>query len=600
MPEASLILGEHADEAAWRALVDKALKGAPWDRLTARTADGIAIKPLYRETDVATAGDESGFPGGAPYIRGARSGPWRIRQSYAHPDLDRTNADILADLKGGVAAIELAIGAGGMRVHTADDLDRVLADVILEAAPISLDAGADGVAAAALLEAKLKGVAAEGVAFNLDPFGVWLRRGELAADDLAHAVRFAARIRVELPNATALRIDARPVHEAGGSEAQEIAAALHCGIRHLRALTDAGMSVADSAASLRFAIAIGPDVLIECAKLRALRLCWARILEASGAPPQTRAARIHAFTSRRMMTRYDAWTNILRVTTAALAAGIGGADDITTYPFSDALGYPTPFARRVARNTQHVLLEECRLGHVADPAGGSWFVEQMTRDLAAQAWTLMQQLEREADAHAALLGAVAATRDARQRAFATRRDTITGVTDYPLLDAPMPEFEPRRGHGEYGAFAPIRWAAPFEALRDRAEALQPRPAVFFANLATLTEFGPRAQFARNLFAAGGVGAMGAEDAYASMEALTEAFRASGARVAVIAGTDACYADHAANAARALKAAEADWVLLAGKPGAHETEWRAAGVDQFIFVGDDAVAALTTLHKALSL
>src|SRR5690606_34080236 len=201
-----------------------------------------------------------------------------------------------------------------------------------------------------------------------------------------------------------------------------------------------------------------------------------------------RAARIHAFSSRRMMTRYDSWTNILRVTTAAFAAAIGGADDITTYPFTEALGLPTPFARRVARNTQHVLLEECRLDHVADPAGGAWFVEKLTRELAAKAWEIMQLIEAKGGVLGSvdlLADLVAGARGARQQLIATRRETITGVTDFPLLDAATPEVaSPARGGAE-GAFAPIRWAAPFEALRDKAEALKPRPAVFFATLGPL-------------------------------------------------------------------------------------------------------------------
>jgi methylmalonyl-CoA mutase len=261
---------------------------------------------------------------------------------------------------------------------------------------------------------------------------------------IALALEFVARHREQLPAATFLRVDARAAHEAGATEAQEIAAALSSGVAYVRALDEAGVSPADANAAISFAIAVGPDVLIETAKLRALRLCWARILEASGAAPDHRAARIHAFTSRRMMTRYDAWTNILRVTTAAYAAAIGGADDITTYPFTDALGLPTPFARRVARNTQHVLLEECRLGHVADPAGGAWFVEKLTRELAAKAWEIMQEIERRGGIVAAfqdgyLQAIVAEARARRQQLIATRRETITGVTDYPLLGAAMPD-----------------------------------------------------------------------------------------------------------------------------------------------------------------
>lgn len=606
-----LHLGEPADEAAWRALVEQGLKGAKWDRLVGKTSDGIALEPLYRETDVATARDASGFPGAAPFVRGARQGAWLIRQAYAHPDPEKTNAAILADLAGGVAAIELVIdprGERGVAISNGAALDLALADVILEAAPVSLDAGAFALQTAELLETKLRGVAAVGTAFNLDPIGVLMRDGAIGADDVARAATFAARVRKELPAATAVRVDARPVHEAGGTEAQEIAAALCSGIAYLRALTDAGLAVGDAAASVAFAIGVGPDVLIETAKLRALRLCWARVLEASGAAPAERAARIHAFTGARMLTRHDAQTNILRITTAAFAAAIGGADVITTSNFTDALGGPSPFARRVARNTQHVLLEECRLGHVADPAGGSWFVEKLTRELADKAWALMQQIEAQGGIVAALQsgwlqGAIGEARTARQRAIATRRESITGVTDFPLLGAKAPEVDAsdRRlpaGKTHANALPSIRWAEPFEALRDRAEPASPR--VFFATMATLAEFGPRSQFSRNLLAVGGIAALGPEEAYGTMEALIDAFRASGAKVALIASTDACYADHAENCAQRLKAAGADWVVLAGKPGENEAKWRAAGIDQFVFVGQDVVKDLETLHAALGI
>jgi len=615
MSETTLQLGEAADEADWRALVEQGLKGASWERLVGKTADGIPLEPLYREPDIHTATDISGMPGAAPFVRGSGKSGWLIRQSFAHPDVERTNREILADLEGGVGAIELVIdpeGRDGVAIKSAADLNHTLAGVILEAAPLSLDAGASAEQAAALLREKLKGVAVPGTAFNLDPLGMQLRSGADQSEAALAAYLFAAQTTRDLPNARFLRVDARIVHEAGASEAQEIAYALHCGIAYLRGLETRALSIEDSARAISFAISVGPDVLIETAKLRALRLCWARVLEASGAAPEHRAAHIHAFTSRRMMTRYDAWTNILRVSTASFAAAVGGADEITTYPLTDALGHPTAFARRVARNTQHVLAEECRLGHVADPAGGSWFVEKLTRELADRAWSLMQQMETASAPLDLLREKVSEARERRRAAIATRRETITGVTDFPLLGAALPEFEafgarvfrpassepaePNAGLKTRAPFAPIRWAEPFETLRAKAEATS--PAVFFANMATLAEFSPRAQWARNLFAAGGVAAIGPEDAHATMEALIDAFRASKTRVAVIASTDACYAEHAENCAQRLKAAGADWVLLAGKPGDRETALRAAGVDQFIHAGQNVLKELETLHTAL--
>jgi methylmalonyl-CoA mutase len=601
MSESTLQLGEAADEADWRALVEQGLKGASWDRLVGKTADGIPLAPLYREADIHTASDISGMPGAAPFVRGTGKNGWLIRQSFAHPNIERTNREILADLRGGVGAIELVIDAGGkdgVAIKSAADLDLALADVILEAAPVSLDAGADGERAAMLLRDKLKGVAAAGTAFNLDPIGAHLRTGAEQGEFAQAAYLFTARTTRDLPNARYLRVDARIPHEAGGTEAQEIAFALHCGIAYLRGLETRALGIEDSARAIGFAVSVGPDALVEAAKLRALRLCWARVLETSGAAPDQRAAHIHAFTSRRMMTRYDAWTNILRVSTASFAAAVGGADEITTYPLTEALGHPTAFARRVARNTQHVLAEECRLGHVADPGGGAWFVEKLTRELAEHAWALMQEMETHKAPLDLLRDKVGEARERRRDLVATRRVAITGVTDFPLLEAKLPEFEPADRPLASGDFAPIRWAEPFETRRAKAEANSPR--IFFANMASLAEFGPRAQWARNLFAAGGVGAIGAEDAYETMEALIDAFRASKTRVAVIASTDACYAEHAENAAQRLKAAGADWVLVAGKPGEREAALRAAGVDQFVFAGQNAISELETLYAALGI
>jgi len=602
MSERTLALGENADEADWRALVEQGLKGASWDRLVGKTADGIPLEPLYRESNIQTASDISGVPGAAPFVRGAGKGGWLVRQSFAHPDVERTNREILADLGGGVGAIELVIdpeGKEGGAVRNAADLDRALAGVILEAAPVSLDAGVSAERSAVLLRDKLKGVAIAGTSFGLDPLGTQLRTGADQSEAALAAYLFAARTARDLPNARYLRVDPRIAHEAGGSEAQEIAYALHCGIAYLRGLETRALNIQDSAKAISFAVSVGPDALIEAAKLRALRLCWARVLEASGAAPEHRAAHIHAFTSRRMMTRYDAWTNILRVSTAAFAAAIGGADEVTTYPLTDALGLPSAFARRVARNTQHVLAEECRLGHVADPAGGSWFVEKLTRELAERAWSLMQQMEAHAAPLDLLKTWVSETRERRRTAIATRRETITGVTDFPLLDAKLPEFEPMDRRLPAGPFPPIRLAEPFETIRAKAEA-SGTPRVFFANLASPADFSPRAQWSRNFFAAGGVASIGAEDAHETMETLIEAFRASRARVALIASTDACYADHAENAAQQLKAAGADWVLLAGKPGEREAALRAAGVDQFVYAGQDALKELDTLHTALGI
>lgn len=591
------------DEARWRALAEGALKGQPWSRLVGRTADGVTVAPLYREPDLATATDVSGLPGQAPFVRGAEAtrdsaAPWFIRQSFAHPDPKQTNAEILADLDGGASAVELASCLGSI-----DALSAALDGVLVDLAPVALDDGR--VAAAELLIDYLRdaGPAAAAPAFGIDPVGVYMRTGAWDDGAFAVAAELESRSRDTFTDPTWVRADARPVHEAGGSEAQEIASALASGIAALRGLTKRGLSGEQAARAITFTVAVGPDVLVETAKLRALRLTWARVLEGAGIRAESRAAHIHAVTSRRMMTRHDAWTNMLRTTAAGFAAAAGGADSIGVLAFTDAIGLPTAFGRRIARNTQLILMEESRLGRVIDPAGGAWYVETLTRDLAEVAWKEMQGIEAQGGIVTALKGGVIQhevelTRQKREKAFATRRDSITGVTDFPLLGAEIPAvLGPVATPASGALLPPMRWAAPFETLRDKGEAARTR--VFFANLGPLAEFSPRANFARNLFAAGGVGAIGADDAHADIAAMAKAFAASGAKVAVLCGADTRYASDAAPAADALKTAGAIWIVLAGKP-ADEAPLRAAGIDQFVFAGQDALAALGTLHAALGL
>lgn len=602
------------DEARWRALAEAALKGAPWDRLVARTADGVSLHPLYREADIATAGDPSGVPGQAPFVRGTAATrdaylPWHIRQIVETPDPKAAHAELMTDLERGVSSIELVVdpaGGAGVKIASLDDLKTALDGVLVDLAPIALDAGAAGLQTAQLLAALLKEAGEEAAppAFNIDPVGVLMREGVYDEAALKDAATFAAAERHHLPNATWLRADARPVHEAGGSEAQEIAAALSSGIASLRALTQAGFPIDEAGKAILFTLSVGPDILVETSKLRALRLAWARVMEASGAKPEARAAQIHAVTSRRMMTRHDAWTNMLRTTAAAFGAAVGGAEAITVVPLTDALGLPTPFSRRVARNTQLMLMEESHLGHVIDPAGGAWFVEKLTRDLAEAAWKEMQGIEAQGGIVAALENGVVQhevelVRQKRQKAFATRRESVTGVTDFPLLGAESPQVAgPRPARAVNAkALAPIRWAEPFETLRDKGEAAKAK--VFFATLGPLAEFSARSNFAKNLFAAGGVSAIGNEDVHADGPALVETFRRSGEKIAVLCGSDARYASDALDVIEGLKAAGADWIVYAGKP-ADEALLRTAGVDQFVFAGQDALEALRTLHASLGI
>lgn len=610
-PDHLVLAGEFpaATREQWRGLVETVLRrsGALPDGLTgpvesllaSQTYDGITRQPLYTAEDGAPNG---GFPGLAPFVRDGRpdggvlSG-WDIRARHADPDPAVTRRAVLADLENGVTSLWLVLGAAGLPVSA---LAEVLDEVYVDLAPVTLDPGAEFLAAAdALLEVHdAKGVPASEVKGNLgaDPLGLLAATG--AEPDLDAAARLAARISPAYPRLRSVMVDALPYHEAGGSDAEELGCAIAAGVGYLRALTAAGLDVDAAAAQLEFRLAAPGDQFLAIAKFRAARRLWARITEVCGAadapaPPQ------HAVTSPAMMTRRDPWVNLLRATVACFGAGVGGAEAITVLPFDAALGLPSEFSRRIARNTQAILLEESKVAGVIDPAGGSWYVERLTDDLARAAWAWFTELERAGGLRAALDSGLvaerlAATWRARSANLATRADPITGVSEFPNL-AEKPIERPPAAAAPAGGLPRVRYASAFEALCDLSDAelaeKGSRPKVFLATLGPLATHTARASFAANLFQAGGIETPTGTAATTPAE-VVEGFRASGATVACICGADNAYTELAGPVASALNQAGARRVLLAGPPN-DEYE-----VDGFVFAGCDALEVLRATLETL--
>src|SRR5262245_11087391 len=440
MAELSLAKGfEPAGEAAWRALVEDALRGTPFAALTAKTYDGIAIEPLY-----GRAGEARPIAGRAPGL------PWSAMQRIDHPDAKAANAQIRDDLTNGANGVALvfegavgdhgyALGANGTAISAA--LDEIYLDAGIA---IDLDLGLQSKDAAGLLATLVKARAiapnATTIRFGFDPLGAialsgasplpWKDIGALLAGLVADLAGqgFAG------PFAAA---DGRAVHAAGGSEAQELAFALASAIAYLRALEQGGIALEDAASLIYFRLAADQDQFLTIAKFRAIRKLWARIAEACGLKP--RPAFVSAETAWRMMTKRDPHGNIVRGTIAALGAAAGGADAVAVLPVSAALGLPDAFARRIARNTQTILIEEANIHRVADPAAGSGAIEALTDALAEAAWGLFQETECEGGLARALeTGAiqqgVAKVRAARQTNIARRTDSLVGTSDFPDLD----------------------------------------------------------------------------------------------------------------------------------------------------------------------
>jgi methylmalonyl-CoA mutase len=571
------------DMSAWQALAQKALKGASLDRLTETTYDGIAIRPLYTAVDVSDPN------AGTPATARDAFLPWDMRQTVLDPDPIIANQIALDDLERGVSSIEFCVngdGAGGVKASCAADFATLTKGILTSLATIALDSHGDPLGCAHALGAAI-GAADRPlakIAFNLDPMGQVMRGG--ADLSLAQAAQFAKETLARFPAATALRADGRPVHEGGGSECQELAVLVASGIAHLKVGQAAGLTPAQVNQTLLFTVSVGPDVVLEIAKLKAARRLWGRVLGACGV---TAPMKLQAVTSARMYSVADPWTNILRATCSAFAAGAGGADIVTVLPFTSAYALADEQARRIARNTQLILQEESHLGTVADPAAGAWAMEAIAEDFARVAWGLMQEIERAGGLEAALgtglvQGWVATTRAARERDIARRKTALVGVSVFPNLGEAMAPALSLADEG--GPLPPMRLSAPFEALRAK-----PNGAIFLATLGPIAKFNARSGFAKNAFEAGGVKALGGDDEHAGDQAIVAAFTKSGARIACLCGDDETYQLRAAPLAQALKHAGAGAVWLAGK-GSYQS------VDRTIFAGADILAELSFAHQIL--
>lgn len=585
-----------ATREAWKAAAEKALRGRDFDKtLLGKTADGIRIEPLYPKAEAATG------------LAGRGAAPWHIVARLDHPDAKRANELALADLTGGADALTI-VSAGsassrgfGLVATTPEVLDRALRDVMLDLIALRLEPGPDAEATIDALLAVLRGrkhdLESLSLDLGLDPIGAGACSGLVTGWETGLAERlttlkdrgFAGRL---------VRADGRPYHEAGATEAQELAAVLATGVAYLRALEAGGHDVAAARDALSFLLVADADEFLTVAKMRAFRQLWARIEEACGLVPTP--ARLAAETAWRMTTRRDPWVNLLRGTLACFSAGIGGADSVSVLPFTAALGLPDAFARRLARNTQLVLLEEASLARVADPVAGSGAFEALTGELIGKAWALFQEIEHEGGIAASLgSGAfgrrIAEVRQRRENAVALRRDPLTGTSEFPdlrempvaVLMETVPEASPVAS-----VFEPLssrRVSEAFESLRDRSDArlaeTGQRPRVFMANLGTPAAFTPRSTFARNAFEAVGIEAV-TNEGFGSHAAMVEAFRSSCAETACLCSSDDIYASEAAPAATALRDAGAKHIFLAGRPGEREPDLRAAGVTGFVAAGSN--------------
>ncbi len=641
-------------QSDWEASALRALKGAALDALNTPIAGGLEIKPLYQ-----------GAPDSAPLQLRERSHPWKIIQRCDHPVISEANAQVLEDLEGGADGLELVLPASprshgaGLNVRRIDDLLRLLDGVKPELITFQLESGFEGTSSLALLveTCKRMGVNPDQLTIRgaTDALSVFVKHGRLrnSFEQLERRghdlIGYARKHGIQ---GNLLRADGRCYHEAGATSVQELGLTLASLICHMRILERGGVPARDVPRYVSAYLSASADQFTTIIKARAMRQLWARLLNAAELPEQS--LHLHMETSWRMMTRRDPWVNMLRTTVAAFAAGIGGADSVTVLPFTSAIGLPNAFARRIARNTQLILIEESNLAQVSDPAAGSGLVEERTEELAKAAWAYFQSIEKSGGILNALCsGSVAsdvnAARQEEDKLIATGLHPLTGTSAFPqvgeaevdVVDVSveeigevgavidLPEANPNgqlldaiasalargielldvhasRGESE-GVTCPAlpgaRLAAPFEVLRDKAEEYEKAqgtaPKIFLATLGPVSQHTARATFASNFYAAGGFVSDGLKQ-FENMDELLSSFRLSGAKIACLCSSDKVYGEHALEALKELKAAGASRVTLAGRPKDLLKDLTANGLDETVYQGCDMLTELRLCFEVVGI
>jgi methylmalonyl-CoA mutase len=579
-----------ANREAWLEAVDAALRGKSLDSLISTDLGGFTRQPLYTQDAMAQA-NAAGLPGFAPYTRGARAVndkflPWQIAQRLTPGRKGSDQKALMTDLNGGVSAIMLDFS---QQLPTLAQLDALLNDVMLDIAPLSANLAAHGMQAAELIVSlrEKRGLASEITGFlNLDPLSAHVRYGTARDIDMSRLVSIGQ----SHDGLRLMTASGATWHDLGASVVQELAWVAASITEYLRQFDAAGLTPEAALPKITINLATDGDFFASLAKIRAARLMFANIAANLGCET---APQIHVETSLRAMSDVDPWVNILRATVSGMAAGIAGVDMMTIAACTATSASDNELTRRIARNTQIILQEESHIGQVADAAGGSWYVESLTQDLAEQAWAVFQRLEADGGLAQALAKgeinqAIVAQRAAYDRAIDNRSLPLVGVSEFPNLDeAPLAAAV----DASDGSLDGFRLAARYEALRRAAQASKPK--AFMACIGSMASFTPRLNFAANLYAVGGVHAVAGAGG-TDVEAIASEFSQSTAKIAVICGSDDDYETLAQPLAAALRKAGVLHLALAGKPRAIDE------VEDYCFAGGPAYELLRNIHTKLGL
>lgn len=667
----------------WREVTEKSLKGASFEKkLLTHTYEGITLQPMYQRKDIEDLPFIQSLPGEAPFLRSTtkiqQEKPWEISQELDISTPEMFNEVALHDLERGQTTLNIVIdqitkegknpaqfasevGRDGLIIHSLKDIEIALQNIDLEKTPVHIEAGANSLP---LLSQILAYVHNQNTnisgCIGMDPIGELIANGSLPLklskcyEIMADVTKWANE---HMPNLQTMIVSGNVYHNGGSNAVQELAFALATAVEYLAQLTSRGIAIDDTASSIRFVFSIGSNYFMEIAKLRAARVLWAKIVAAFGGNEQAQKIYIHARTAKWTKTKYDPYVNMLRATSEAFAAAVGGANSIHVSPFDEPIQKSTSFSRRIARNASIILQEEAQIGKTIDPAGGSWYVEKLTDELATKTWELFQDVEQRGGMIECLKQGfpqklVAEIREQRWKNVEIRKDIFVGTNMYPNVNEKPIEIKPEDDTEQIKAYLDevksspsmsiqfaegslteqaIRFAQEGASISDIATSLQTnesdltvepivatratvkyeqlreatdqyvektgsRPKVFLANLGPIPSHKARSDFAAGFVEVASFEAL-RNDGFESVEECVNSAIESGAQITVICGNDENYQKYAKELAQQLKEKmENMTVLLAGKPDKEDEEaYRVAGIDDFIHIRANCYEVLRKLQ-----
>lgn len=602
---------------SWVEAVKETLKGADFDKvMKTKTYEGITLEPIYTRQDLEKLSFTGAVPGQFPFLRGNDperflNEGWYIAQLQSEPELKELNRQLLSELGRGLTAVNLKLMNGTIKLSTKQDLETAFAGIDLSAAPLFAQTDMADMDLVPLLldyfKAQGYDLSKLNCGLGFDPTGEFAREGNLPMELDSLWQRFTETVRLiakEAPNWRCISIDGTVYEAAGASSTQELAFVLSTAIGYIQGLMAFGLSAEEIIPRFQVRLSLGSNFYMEIAKVRAFRLLWAEMVTAFGLKPEMAKVWIHGVTADFNKTMYDKYVNILRTGTEAFAGVIGGVDSLEVSTFDELLQAPTEFSKRIARNQQILLAEEAHFGKVIDPAGGCYYIESLTSELAGKAWSMMQELETSGGMIRTLKAGGIHSRieelaKARVSAVDKRRDVFVGINMFANPQDETPAIAPQTASIrkvavslEAGALPKRRAVMNVEQLRMKlGKASETHNLkVFLLNMGSIEEFKARADFATGFLQVGGFEVL-SNLGFASVQDAANAAHASGANAFCICSTDDNYQSLVPELCAALPGKV---MILAGYPTDKVEDYKTAGIKTFIHIRADVTATLSEL------